>query len=533
MNISNDVRREELMKAIWDAQADSDTVLGRKLSEESVQEFPDSAEFLAINSYYLLWNGRRDEAIAAARKAKELGPDCALAWGAEAQLAGFEGRKEDSLAYAEKALSLDDNGPWVIQWCKDAYAFAGQTDLALALSRRYYESHPDEVDAFSQYITWLSLACRMEEAESLLCLAEQKFPGAHLILHKRARVYLRSLQLTNAIELLEQGLQTAPNSSTILGELALALVHSHRDDEAETAARRALSICPVTMIAMNVLAKVCEHRGKKREAADWRRKSAEAIPGLYFTSLLSQATIAMKKQDWNTVLTITDKFPSSATPSLRSVAWSHRIRAFLALRRIDEAEEAIEQLERLNANGRSVYQFRGELQLANGRTDEAIIVLKLGVERYSTDGVLRAQLLRVLNKQGDVEAENALVQDLISKMPDMPSGIVAAYMALDDTKHPLMARELLNRGIERFPGAPEFSVFDAVDKFAKGDLVGAKNGVAGVIGEWRPVADMVENGVEWVKAWRSPANISKMKWLLGLVGVRLKERPGDGPETLN
>src|SRR5436309_2766770 len=76
------------------------------LSDRAILEHPESPELWAINTHLLLWRGRREEARSTLQKALELGPDCALAWAARADMAAFEAHYDDAIEAAEEALGF-------------------------------------------------------------------------------------------------------------------------------------------------------------------------------------------------------------------------------------------------------------------------------------------------------------------------------------------------------------------------------------------------------------------------------------------
>lgn len=475
------------MESIRRSYLGMDEVLDYQLSERAVCEFPNSPEFLAINAHQLAWHGQRDKAAAAISRALEFGPECAIAWAASAQLGALEARFDDALESAGKALALDDTDPLVLQWSIDAYSACGDTEKALSLTSRWCELQPDEL-AFGERVTVLFAAGRTEESDSALAEMERRFPESPRVLLRRARVLMRATRLGEATVLLRKATEVCPNSHMAWAELASALSFARKDEEAEVAAKRALNIGPCALVAMQTMSRICRERGDEIEAAEWHRRAREAIPVFALQTSLNMVNEAIRRNDWEAVLR--DSEPALSAPSVttRALALSQRVRAFIALKRMSEAQTALDEMEKLDSTKREIYEFRATILEASGEVFEALSVLRSGIERYPADGIMRAHMLKLLHSMNAGDEQDEIVRGLMENPPDFPAGVITAYMALSDTKHDAEAMEFLGRARKRFPNSGELQLFEAVKKLEKGDYAGARAATKGLTGTAAQVA---------------------------------------------
>ncbi|MHB0998810.1 MAG: tetratricopeptide repeat protein [Armatimonadota bacterium] len=486
-----------------------DSLLVIDLCDKALQNYPDSPELLAVYAYLLVWRGRRDEALEIIRKAHGIDGSNAYVWAVDAYIAGFETRFDDAVSAAEHAFSIDSEDPWVLQWAADAYHIAGDYDTSLSLVTKWYTLYPDDIFAITEYINHLHAAGKDAEAETILADAEKRFPDSPRIWHKRAKRLQLQSKLTEAIELLRRANEAQPNSYIILAALAQALSFGRMDDEAETAAKHALEICPISTEAMRSLSRIYTNRGQKDKAEEWRKKSADAIPALKAFAAMSAAAGAMKKGDWKAVIKLVEPYESTPSAVIRSSVLSYKTRAFIHLKRFGEAETVLNELEEMGYSYSSLYYFRSQILISKGKLNEAIDILDKGLEIYPADGTLQACLLRLLHKKTAVMRENNLIQHIESNLPDLPSGIIEVYTALNETNHHSVANEVLRIARERYPDEGAFQVFDAVKKIENNDLQSARELVKGINGEWRGTArkanfaigvmSFMEKIIKWIK----------------------------------
>jgi Flp pilus assembly protein TadD len=451
-----------------------------------------------------------------------------IALAASCVIATCEGDIDSALNAADSAIARAPFDPLVVAFSTGAYSLSGDNAKGLAAIESYRREHPDDIDMLHHLITSLRSAGRSEDAEALLADCERRSPGSHRWFHQRARVAMLNGSLAEAIDLLTQTTQQAPGSYMYWAELGSALAFAKRDKEAEEAAMKSLSICPLSSSAMGVMVRVCNQRGDKEGAAEWTARAAEAVPALSLFAQIRKANAAIKKGDWEAVLELTEPVLSTRTLSIRSNALGQRVRAFLALDRLDEAEATLVEYEGIDSKRREVHEFHGKLEAARGDTEQAIRTFTAGIEKFPTDGTMRAQLIRLLHASGDTERENALAEDVVSNPPDTPWGFSELYQALDETEHPVTARRILLIGKERFPNSEELQLFDLVNEFEKklsqNDLRGAKQ-VADKMPtiEFGEVARTAKRGLSMIEKFRKAIGLDKA----GPPG------PAGGSETLH
>lgn len=482
------MERDELIAEIRKAYREDDTLRLTALCGQAAEEYPESAEALALCAVSLYWQDHKEEAIEAARRAIELRPDEAIVWAAQSTISTCEGDTDTSLLAAGKAVSLAPLDPLVVSFSTGAYSFNGDHGTGLAITERYLREYPDDIDMLHHQITQLRNAGRTQDAEVLLTDCERRLPRSYRWMHQRARVLMMSGRLAQAIELLQEAARQAPGSHQYSAELSMALSAAQRDEEAEESARRALEICPCSTVAMGTMAGICRRRDDNKQAEYWAKKAAEAIPALGLFGQIRKATLATRKGDWEAVIELTEPVLSTQSLTIRSNALGQRFRAFLALKRLDEAATTLSELESIDSTTREIYEHRAKLLEASGDVFEAVSVARSGVERYPADGILRSLLLKLLHSMNAGDEQDEIVRSLMENPPDLPAGVTTAYMALSDTKHDAEAMEFLSRARKQLPNSEELQLFEAVKKLEKGDYAGARAATKGMKGEAAKVA---------------------------------------------
>jgi tetratricopeptide (TPR) repeat protein len=489
-----------VIEELWRTHTSGSLVDLARCAREAAERFPESPEVWAVHSHCLLWTGQQQAARQAVARALGIDAGCATALAADAHLAVFEGRADDALVRAEAALARDDADLWVIEWAIETYISRGDTDSALDLILRMRQTRPDEPDWPAAQVTALTAAGRRAEAEKVLLEAEQRFPDCPRLWVQRSRFLLLAGQFDEAIRLRRKAAEAVPGSFSFRAELAQALAFAKRLDEAEVAARRSLEISPCSSVAMHALAHIHQTRGQVDEAEAWRDRAAEAIPALAYSRATSRANSALRKADWQAALEAVEPALSAPTLQSRQVAMSIRANALLELRRWKEAAEVLDELGASGYDAAGFYDKRAWLAERRTGRAEALAILRAGLQRYPTDGTLRARLLRLLHGSGDLEQERLLVEDIIAHPPPNPSGLVQLYIALDDTGHADEARTIRKLGEIQFPSADEFRLFDALDRLERVDLAGARAKAAEVGGEWADIGERLSK-VAGFAAW--------------------------------
>lgn len=511
---------DEVEQAIREAGKQGDFRKACQLAEKGVADYPDSAELWARTASLRLWSDKREEAHAALSKARELGPDNATAWAAEADVACFEARYVDATSAAKHALALDESDPWVLERCVSAYLGAQDYEEALRLSARWCELFPEDDDAVSMRANLLGVAGRTQEREELLAESLRKFPDSGRMMLQRSRQLQQARELTEAATLLRKLVKKCDGNFTAWAELASVLGFLKQTDEAEAAAKRALAISGCAIRAMTAMDYVCRQRDQEQQAAEWRSRATETIPAMRVSMSVSAATQAVRKGEWEKVLELIEPaLAAQLHPIFRNNALGQKARALIELKRIEEAARVVAELVG-GGDGSTLHELKGRVLQGQGDLEGAVAVFREGIAKYPTEGTLRSHLLRALHALGRTEEKTALIAETFDSFPEMPAGVVMMYMALDETGHQKEARRMREMGMQRFPGAEDLRLFEAIEKLQKDDLTGASKAASGVTGEWKPIAERLQGisslrqGVEnrdWPKILASAESLLSRK----------------------
>jgi|GEM_PF-5458873 len=483
---------KKAIQAIRDADIAGDCLLAYRLVDQGVEQYPESVEMWALAVTLRLWRGDRAGAHAAMRKSKELNQNLAIVWAVESDLLAFEGDLENAKAAADNAIALDDKDRWVLERCVSTYAMLRENAKAMELRDRWEELYPDDSGGILSKVTGLLSEDRVDESEALLKEAEHRFPDSPFVMQKRGRFLMKQHRLDEAIIMLQKAVDSQPNNWSIISELSSALSFANRLDEAEAAAMRALEISQISTLALKTLARICRERGETRQAAEWNEKAANAIPVLHFLSYITSANAASRKGEWNQAIGFTDKaLTCNLPPITHGLALEIKARAMLELKRYNQIDAIFAELDAMQRVSCAMFELRGRLFVVTGKHDEAINMFREGIQKYPSDGTLRAHLLRSLYTLGRFEEQSDLVNDVFQNLPQTPWEYSALYMAFEDTKHYEESHRLLKVARELYPDKEDFRVFEAVKNVEKGNFAAARELVKDVKGPFRKVARMI------------------------------------------
>lgn len=454
---------QDVLNDIHNAKLESNDPLLYELSEKGVEAFPDSAELWAFRARYLWILRREDESDEALEKAFKLNPDCALAWAVRSTIAAASGMTDESIESAKKALKLNNNhDPSVIEYCQDAFYVSGDTATTLSLTKLLCEQNPNDPMGFAHHVTSLIGSGRKQEALQFLEEAERRFPDCVHLMRRRALLIMGS-ELAESIRLFRFCTEKSPGCSTSWAQLSMPLVAAQLYVEAEYAAKRALEINPRAITAMKSMARICMRRGQAQEAKEWQQKAADAIPGIAYSTALTSAGNAMRLGQWKKVLKLIEPAISAPTLHIKQVALSFKARALVELGQFKKAEYVLDQLEETGWDDPGKYEMRGRIALAHWNRDDALAHFREGLQKYPTNGLLRAQLVKLL--QGDAfksEREN-LISDILDNPPDTPWGLASVARALLNAGYKQEAYKLRWICQQRFPQARQFHMLSLGD----------------------------------------------------------------------
>lgn len=466
----DDPRHRFLMDSIRET-ARTDFLRAGEICEEAVHSFPRSADLHAISVAYRALRGRVDDARSSVAIALQLGQESALPLAAKGWFSAFEGRCQEAIIYADKAIDLDGTDRDVLCYAGNAYSLCGECDKAVKTASREAEIYADD-DAASRLISALSIAMLQDQAESALREAERRFPDSIVLRRMRAKMHENAHEFTASVKLLREVSDACPGLLGIWSDLGTGLHGAGFDTQAEEALRRALEISPCDSSALCTLGNISVRRGHWREARRYYHRAREVLPAMQDVAWVYEALAFAIRGNSRESLRLTAKAMSSSRKKTRFLASLVRFLVFMALMKDDEAEEPLQIMEEINPEALEVYMCRALLRQSVGDLEGAITALRWALGRAPTDGEIRGMLLVLLRSREQWEEAEALVSDLIANPPDSPHGVSRAYDALVETGFRSEASSLLRSGREHFPEAIELRHLDAADRLQRGDLSG-------------------------------------------------------------
>jgi tetratricopeptide (TPR) repeat protein len=467
--VSQEIRAA--LDGIRAAEVAGDDLLLCARAKEALRRFPNSPDITAVQASHLCTTGSYAEAESLVRMARERWPDSAHLLAVNARLSARLARIDEAVEYARRALNQNDADPWVLEWCSDAFTANGNNQKSFGLIQRWRETNPDDFLGISQEIVYLHMLGRTAESSAALEAAEARWPDSAQLARYRARTLTFAHRLTDAEKVHRRAIELAPNSAMGWAEFSTLLGGLGQLAESEQAAMRALAINPGLTLAMNRMAFICERRGQRAEASEWRRKSEEALPVLAALTALGPAAEAMRSRQWKKALRLSEPAVSSKMAVMRKSGLNCRLRALLALSRFGDAERTLDELQTLTCadsiGDKLYYLGRGKVALARRDRTAAVDAFRAGLERFPIDGELRASLLQLLRQMGRTEEADALCRDAMEHPPEAVWGFWALIPTLFRTRDWEAARSLLRMANTRFPDSPELRILNAYDRVTR------------------------------------------------------------------
>jgi tetratricopeptide (TPR) repeat protein len=398
------------------------------------------AERGETSAYYFLLgrqlesSGKVTEAIAAFRRGIELEPTSAEL---RAELAGLYAREEravEALGAAEEALTINPEN-------REANRILGSIFAALSEQKRPLRPGDDPAQYAAKGIAALEKA-RQPSRDDL---------GLELTL---GRLYLRAGQPEKAIPSLEQVVEQQPEYSEGGMLLAAAQQEAGKVDEAIGTLESVIKQNPAFFRAYLRLIELYEQQRRWKDAARTYALAQGINPRADLTGGRASALInggsPKEAQDL-----LQEAIAKKATPDaglLYLLAESQR-----QLKDYDAAEATVRRLRTAFPEDARGLLIQGQLQLAQGRTDDAIGTFADLVKRVPDEPRFVYQYAQLLEQRGRIaEAEKAL-RDLLARDPMDANALNAlGYMFAARGERLEEAVELLQRALKIEPGNPSY-----------------------------------------------------------------------------
>jgi tetratricopeptide (TPR) repeat protein len=269
-----------------------DTLGTRQHLDEAVRVASDDVGTHINASRLLLQSGKGSDALRLAETALELDPDFFEAHDLMANLLFMAGRTNEAIAEYRLAIEGNPNPAPAHSNLGNAYASLGDHARALESFRLAIELDRTLVNAHIGLGRSLEALGRPEDALASLGRARTLDPASVPAYHAEASLLIRMARYDIAIDLLRQGLRSAPGSHLLESDMGLCYLRTDVLDSAVVYFERALAGDPALLTARGNLAVTYERQGNTSKAIEHYSRYVEtSSPG----SLQDRANEALRR----------------------------------------------------------------------------------------------------------------------------------------------------------------------------------------------------------------------------------------------
>ena len=252
----------------------------RALCGEMLKQRPGFADCYLQMSKIAAAEGNLEAALAAARKAVEVGAKNARAHLQLAAILKERGALDEALPHFREAATLDPHSPDARLLLGRALAEKGQLEEAASLLGAASRAEPESARVALQMGYVLAKQGRLEEAMAHYRRALAQDPSS-----AEAHAYMGSALATRgqwdeAIPHFELAMKGKPENGELHNWLGMALREKGRTDEALAHFREAVRLSPRLALAQVNLARALKQQGKLDEAERLYRQALSLEPGL-------------------------------------------------------------------------------------------------------------------------------------------------------------------------------------------------------------------------------------------------------------
>jgi tetratricopeptide (TPR) repeat protein len=251
---------------------------------------------------------------------------------------------------------------------------------------------------------------------------------------------------------LKKAIELSPKD--VGAQLALANFYQsqRRFSEAESQFRRAIEVDPKFPEARADLARLYLAQGKNSDAEEFLKNSKREFPDnsagyrmlgdFYFaTAQLDKATA-----EYGTLFQDHPKDPEVK---------KNYIQLLILKNRLDEAQKLNDEVLKTNGNDDTALIYRGQIQIRQGKGNDAVQTLQKALRNNSDNGIAHYQLGIAFSQMGDLARARGEWQDAVRLRPDMVEADRAlASVALRNHDMPALEQSA-TQIIERDPNSPD------------------------------------------------------------------------------
>jgi len=295
-----------------------------------------------------------------------------------------------------------------------AAAMQGKADEVNTLLGEVLARAPANQEAIARLTAGaLSGGPRGDAVRETLLKAQAAKPTEPALARAAAVVLLAHREPAKAAEILDAEPLKAQRNATLLMLLAEARAAEEKWSEAEEASRAALAQEPENVMAQRQLSALLTRRGEKRAAEDLLQRGLTTQPG---NAVLQQTLVDLIKQDRGLDAALAQADRLAATPRARPASLSLRGDLLMGEKRFEEAAQAFGAAYE-GAPSRDLAMRRANALLALRKPDDAAAALNEWLAKQPDDPVAEAQLAQIDLAQGRTEEAERRLKQVVATAP--------------------------------------------------------------------------------------------------------------------
>jgi tetratricopeptide (TPR) repeat protein len=210
-----------------------------QMEEKEVRSLESYLEILRLKSI-----GNTEKALQELVKYLEINPNNAAANYEAAQLSFNEQKLTPAIAFAEKAVALDEKNIWYKNLLVELYNKNNEPQKAIKIYEKIVKESPNDKESAMQYAFLLVKATEYKKALEVLTLWEKRDDGDEMILGQKHQIYLKLNDFKNAENELKKLIVKSPTDTRYQIALAEFYDANLKKDEAIKAYKNVLLLEP-------------------------------------------------------------------------------------------------------------------------------------------------------------------------------------------------------------------------------------------------------------------------------------------------
>lgn len=310
-------------------------------------------------------------------------------------------------------------------------------------------------------------AGRLQQAESIYRQIVAAIPNHADAWHMLGMLAMQVGQVPAALELIDKSIELFPQQAGYHANRAQVLAAAGRWEEAVEGYRKALSIDPNLIEALNNLGNLYRQRGDLDSAIDCYRAGLEIRPDM--VNLAIQLAITLSSHNrfreaadaWRKILQMSGDDPD---------IWNNLGNSLQGLGDLDEAIDAYHKAISLRAEYPEAYSNLGNALLEQGNASEAIAMLNRSIALRANQPGAHYNLGNALSRVWDLEGAEKEFRISIEQQPDYAQPHNGLGGVLHATGNYAQATEEFRKAIQYWPNCAEAHFNLAIEHLLRGEF---------------------------------------------------------------